>query len=276
MEDCPVSQGYLQKASRETRRTSEEGGRAKKTDLVFPVCMLLGAKTLSDRMIVINWWCNLTAEQQAEQKEQLSKSFKRPTVSASPQCLRVSAAGAKEAEERGILPRAVSLFDNDTLKASFVDASRSANILSNRGKHRASNDAPVTYRQVHDRSTRRRVDTFQKALSSLYAVTEPPKDATGNAQSCNIAVVIQSTKGDHKMTTVYARNEDELSSLLGSRKLEKFHDSSSTELWFHDSGEKMPATKQSRTLSIESDTTRVTASTAEDAEEEGLYDWDNA
>jgi hypothetical protein len=79
-----------------------QGGRPKKADHVFPVCLLMGATILSDRMIVINWWCNVTAEQQAEQKEQLFKSFKRPTVSASLRCLRVSANGAKEAAERFI------------------------------------------------------------------------------------------------------------------------------------------------------------------------------
>ena len=56
----------------------------KKTPRVFPFALLDSAKTLRDRLIVVNWWLGQTKEQQAQHWAVIRTIFSRPQRSSSP------------------------------------------------------------------------------------------------------------------------------------------------------------------------------------------------
>jgi hypothetical protein len=78
------------------------------------------AKTLNDRLVIINWWLNQSKEQQQEHSKNFKVTFSHPTKSASPLPLRLSARGAAIAEARGIATKIISILDNQQLKEAHV------------------------------------------------------------------------------------------------------------------------------------------------------------
>jgi hypothetical protein len=68
------------KAAPKKKKNIPSQPKLRMLDVVFPPCLILGAKNLHDRLFVLNWWANLGKPQQAEHKKKLEPlaSFQGP------------------------------------------------------------------------------------------------------------------------------------------------------------------------------------------------------
>jgi hypothetical protein len=220
---------FLKKTFRVTNVSPLTNRRFKKeVGLVFPVCLLFGALTLTDRLIVVNWWIHQSKSKMSFHTERLKKFFRCPTKSAELLPLMTSAAGAAEASRRNIRPKAVSPFDSQELRNVFGASTRSNQIIENtrRAKRRDDSEPGAhTSAQMDDQSTRRGIDLLGKRALTLLKRT---KNVNRLDENVEIAVVVQqkirmrtSKRGrvslDAPMVTktrIFSRNENAFNSLI--------------------------------------------------------------
>jgi hypothetical protein len=231
------------------RRVAGAKDKLVTTPLVFPQCLLLGAKTLKDRLVVVNWWLNQSKEQQQE---------------ASPLPLRLNARGSAIAEERGIAPKIVSILDNQQLKEAHV-----VTTASNATAYGARNagwrkGAPATNSQVFDRKTRRQLECLMKHASKVMMDICPSNKISASVQimlQIKVRAPEKSRHGgvaagsaqmkDHHI--VLAESEESIMEFLGSRgeqQARQLAQAPSTELWYRQDQKPLPRLKRGRNSSL--------------------------
>jgi hypothetical protein len=199
----------------------------KQVGLVFPVCLLFGALTLTDRLIVVNWWVNQPKERMSFHTERFKKFFRTPSKNAELLPLMTSAAGAAEALCRNITPNAACPFDSHALRTTFAASTRSSQIVENtkKSKRRSVSEPAARSSQMDDRCTRRSIEALGKRALSLLKCTE---NIHGLDETVEIAVLVKqkvrmrtSKRGRPCLTapmvtkrSVFSRNESAFKALI--------------------------------------------------------------
>ena len=129
---------------------------ARKVQLAFPYCLLAMATTLTERLIVVNWWMNLTHEEQKEKYAFLKTKFDRPRASTA----RVYEYNRDDPQYQGVA-------DDLELRKKAAEESRSWEIVEG-GINRKSASAPArSNRQVRDRAVRNQQAVVERETRRL-------------------------------------------------------------------------------------------------------------
>ena len=235
-------QNTFKKPSKRVGRNNER--LWKKCEQVFPPCLLLGATTLRDRLIVVNWWISLDKDAMTEHKSKFSEVFSRPTVSASPLGHRTSAAAAARAEQQGVPFKLTTILDDVAMKQKHLESTSSKRTLNNRSIYRKQEDPPLTDKQVWDRTSREVQENLQKYTARFLSATKPPDDISLSAKVEFVTAIRVTRPGggengaDRIDTFVYGRNENEVKGLLGGEQnMNSLVEGSTRSVtWYHDSG----------------------------------------
>jgi hypothetical protein len=125
----------------------------------YPKCLVLSAKTIQDKLVVMSWFASLSHEQQGSEMETLKRHYRCPRSSASP-CRPRNSSGV------------TSIFDREERVAAWIGQSRS-NTNSENGSKRKKNEQPSTLGQLNDRTTRRADHLAELRVQKLIETTQP-------------------------------------------------------------------------------------------------------
>lgn len=132
--------------------------------LNFPYCLLASTSTLRERLIVINWWINLSHVEQQAKRDFLKTKFEKPSVSA----IRIY-------EYDRSNPNYIGVADSLALRGKAASNSRSYQIVSGGTKRKSASAPARSNRQVRDMAVKSQQATTErefKALAQRSAVDE--------------------------------------------------------------------------------------------------------
>ena len=139
--------------------------------LAFPYCLLIMAPTLPGRLIVINWWLNLSHDKQKEKWAFLKTKFERPRVST-----------VRNYEYNEVDPMYRGVADGQELRSGAAKKSRSWEIVFG-GEKRTSAFAPAkSSRQVRDKAVRVQQAVVERATRQLCERTSVDKKVAGSVK----------------------------------------------------------------------------------------------
>ena len=130
--------------------------KARLVDSVFPYCLVQSAQTLRERLIVINWWLNLSKDEQKAKKAFLKEKFERPGASTK---------WIYEYDSNN--NRYTGIADSLDKRQRHADNSRSHEILHG-GTRRTSAYAPAkSDRQLRDNAVRTQQAVVERSTREL-------------------------------------------------------------------------------------------------------------
>jgi hypothetical protein len=237
-------------------------------DRQIPQGLLLDAKTLHDKLIVINWWLSLGKDAKTTAFEDLKRIYDRPTVSND----RHPAFGASRGDpDDGFSPIAfVGSADSQELLDEFAANSRSAP-LAVQADRRKMSAMPTRVRHYMDKNVRSKIAQLEKALYGLFMMTmntvgiifEPmyilkrnvmtPMSKHGKTADQDMIMAVCKT-------IVIARNETKLRYILGDDLADSLVHDKNAVMWYYDATEgtysENVATKRKRDQVQDADSTR--------------------
>jgi hypothetical protein len=289
--DAPLSK----KAAPKKKQKIPSQPKMKMLDVVFPPCLILGAKNLHDRLFVLNWWANLSKAQQATHRKNFGIYFQHPTISSSPAALRQSAVGAALADKENLPARVVSILESRTKIDTFLESTYSKRTFDGTKKsRRRKKEIPNTEGEVFDRHYSSSKEQLEKKTRELCETTIIPPGMTSSIEVVSILKTKEPYKNgrggpsartgdDFNFETkyqVYARNETACLSILGDPKYYALK-SQGASFWFHDNQDMLPesiirSSRKSVLPSEESFVLPPSPSPSIGNESSIAKDWDNA
>jgi hypothetical protein len=281
------------KAAPKKKKNIPSQPKLKMLDVVFPPCLILGAKNLHDRLFVLNWWANLSKPEQAGHKKKFGIYYQHPTISPSPAALRQSAAGAFFAEQENLRPRVVSILESQDQIEEFLESTNSKRTFDGTKKNRRrKNEIPNTEGEVFDRHFSSSKEQLEKKTRELFDTTIIPPGMTSSIEVVSILKTKEPYKNgrggpsartgdDFNFETkhqVYARNETACLSILGDPEYYALQ-SQGALFWFYDNQDMLPesvirSSRKSVLPSEESFALPPSPSAGNDSSSE--KDWDDA
>ena len=226
---------------------SVHGGRkVKKIGINFPQCLLKGAKTLDDRLTVVDWWIQQTDAKKNEHKKAFAREYFHPTIDDTRRSLRIDSRGARRAEQENIQPRAVSRFDSEEVKRNYLKNTASGVTYENKKKEkRKSTEQVGSLGQLDDGHARRAVLSLEKKFREVCIKTAVDEDIDLNGGGYEVVLVSRlrsakktggrPKKDEHATSTrILADSVASAKSLLGEEQYNMLVAGNDVDVWTHD------------------------------------------
>lgn len=190
--------------------TKPPTGRARKpqqTSRVFPFCLLVfgpAKASLHERLIVVNYWLNLTKKKQDNKWKEISRLFARPNKSAEL---------LWQYDERN--PRAVGIFDGAELRQTRAESSHSNQVLNGSKERKKRTQPPVTNAQLRDWVVKESEDQTQKQMLKMIKRSRPNEnvqlDGYFEPSLLTVSTVYTPQKGQNGRPRTDTRRDPKLS-----------------------------------------------------------------
>jgi len=154
--------GHLKNIFKIPAGTFNRQVKSRPSKLIFPYCLLVMSKTLNDRLIVVNWWLQLSHEQQKQRWAVFKEKFCQPRTSAT-----------RKYEYNKLDPRYRGVADNEVIRSGHAKNSRSYEIVHGGVKRKHAFDPAKSNSQVRDSAVKKQQCMIQRQLKLLMKRSSP-------------------------------------------------------------------------------------------------------
>jgi len=189
---------YLKTVFRAPSPSRANPNKTKKLSKQIPKCLLAAAKTLEDRLVVVDVWCSLSKEEQRQWPSILEQNF----------YMRASRFSDEPVPDENTAPnRITTRMDSKRQRLEAFGESQSCKIVGKEGHQQPRHKAgrPMTSHQIYDGNNQRKEVGVHKSIHSLIRTTTKVDGATFPGSYDHVSVVTRNLKdprpsGKHSMS----------------------------------------------------------------------------